>query len=147
MPRLTASVTIAAPPEAVFSVLESPGSPVMPQGGPRLVRLSPAPGVGAAFRWEYRRLGMTFAADSVVTEYRPERLMAYRGTRGWEMEAGVELHPVPAGTRLEFRIRYRFPAPLRWILPGPLIRLGIWHGLRWIKEAAEASLKPATNQL
>ncbi len=140
MPRLTASITVAAPPEVLFQVIESPSLPLLPLGGPRLTRLSPAGGVGARYRWQFRLLGLGFSADSIVTEYRPGRYIAYRGTSGWNMEAAAELTPVFGGTRLEFRIRYRFPVPVRWLVPGTLIRRGIYLALNRVKEIAESSL-------
>lgn len=140
MPRLTASITAAAPPEAVFGVIESPDGPLLPEGGPRLIKLGTVTGVGAQYRWQFRLLGLTFSADSVVTEYRPGQRIAYRGTTGWTMECVVDLVPAEGGTRLEFRMRYRFPAPVRWLVPGTLIRRGIFLALNRVKEIAEASI-------
>lgn len=140
MPRLTASITMAAPPELVFTVIESPDGPLLPEGGPRLIKLGPTTGVGAEYRWQFRLLGLSFSADSTVTEYVAGRRLVYRGTTGWNMDCEVDLCPVQVGTRLEFRIRYRFPAPVRWLVPGTLIRRGIFLALNRVKEIAESSL-------
>jgi len=139
VPRVTASIVVEAPPEVVFRTVELPPRPLLPPGGPRLVLPSGTTGSGAVYRWEFKRLGLGFRIDSVVTDYLPGQAIAFRGTRGWEMQAEARLEPDPGGTRLLLQMRYQFPRPLRWLVPGALIRLGIWHAMRQIKTLAEVN--------
>ena len=70
-------------------------------------------------------LGLTFRFDEVVTEWiEPERF-AYRAISGWEMEAVNTLAPKDGSTRISFTLRYRFPGVWRWLIPRPLVRLGL----------------------
>ncbi|HEY3363745.1 MAG TPA: SRPBCC family protein [Symbiobacteriaceae bacterium] len=137
MPRLAASVWVNGAPEVVFRVLEVPTRPFLPPGAPRLVLVGPERELGARYRWEIRRLGMSFRIDSIVTEYEPGRRIAFKGVAGWTAEADADLKPEAGGTRLVFQMRYSFPAPLRWLIPGTLIRLGIYHTLEEIKAMSE----------
>lgn len=140
MPRLNASIRVEAPVDLVFRIVEAPPGPLLPSGGPRLVRRGTELGIGAAYRWEFQRLGFHFRTDSVVTAYEPPHRIVFQGTAGWETEAEVLCEAEEDGaTRMTFRMKYRFPPPLRWIIPGPLIRLGIWHAIRQVKAMAEAA--------
>lgn len=137
MPRLTATTWIDADPMRVFDICQAPPVPLLPRGGARLVVLDEPGVLGSRYRWEARRFGLHGRFDSVVTEsIRGERL-AFRSQPGWELEADLTFTPEKDGTRLIFRVQYRFPVPFRWLLPGGLIRLGVWHALRQIKESAE----------
>lgn len=142
MTRLTAGIWIDAPPASAFRVVEEPPGLLLPADGPRLLLLGPDRGPGARYRWEFQRLGINFHADCQVTEYRPGERLAFRGTSGWSMEAQVDLTPEAGGTRLLFQMRYRFDAPARWLLPGGLIRLGVWHALREVKAMTEQGAAP-----
>lgn len=137
MPRLSATTLVMAEPEVVFRVLEAPPGPLLPKGGPHLARLDAVPGEGTRYRWEFKRFGLGFRLDSIVTDYRPGQRLIFKGVGGWTMDAQVDLRPDAGGTRLDFRIRYQFGAPLRWLVPGALIRLGIWHALRQVKAMCE----------
>lgn len=138
MPRVTASILVEAPSEVVFQTVEMPPRPLLPTGGPRLVRPDGLTGPGAVYRWEFKRWGLGFRTDSVVTDYLPGVAIAFQGTRGWDMHAEARLQPESGGTRLLFHMRYRFGVPVRWLIPGALIRLGIWHAMRQVKDMAEA---------
>lgn len=145
VPRVTASILVEAPPEVVFRTVETPPLPLLPTGGPRLVRPDGATGPGAVYRWEFKRLGLGFRADSVITDYLPGEVIAFVGTRGWDMRAEARLQPESGGTRLLFQMHYQFGLPVRWFVPGALIRLGIWHAMRQVKDMAEANTKaPST---
>jgi|GEM_PF-1169547 len=143
MPRLAASLWIAAPPEMVFRVVEAPDRPLLPSGGPRLLVLDPPGQAGARYRWEFRRLGLAFRLESAVTEYEPGRRICFRSTAGWDAEALVDLVPEGEGCRLSLHMRYQFPVPLRLLIPGVLIRLGVWHGMNQVKAMAERSAPAA----
>jgi hypothetical protein len=135
--RLSASIWVAAPPEVTFRMVEAPTAPLLPVGGPLLVRLEPYEGMGAVYRWEYQRMRLRFRADSVVTEHRSPERLTFRGTGGWQMDATVSLRPELGGTRVDFQMRYRFPFPLNLLIPGPLIRMGVWYGMRQVKALSE----------
>lgn len=140
MPRLTASLWIEADPARVFETCQAPPVPLLPRGGPRLVVLDQPGAVGSCYRWEYRRFGLQRRFDSLVTESVPGRRITFRSNAGWESEAELTLMPEQGGTRLLFRMQYRFPIPFRWLLPGGLIRLGVWHALHQVKAVAESPL-------
>jgi hypothetical protein len=140
MPRLTASLWIGAEPERVFAVCQEPPVSLLPRGGPRLRVLDEPGAVGSRYRWEFRRLGLGGRLDSVVTESVPGRRLAFRALAGWEMEAAVTLRPENGGTRLLFSMRYRLPFPFRWLVPGGLVRLGLWHALHQVKHCSEQQL-------
>lgn len=137
MTRLSASIWVAAPPEVTFRMVEAPTAPLLPLGGPLLIRLEPYEGMGARYRWEYQRMRLRFRADSVVTEYHVPERIAFRGTDGWQMDATVSLRPELDGTKVDFQMRYSFPFPLNWLIPGPLIRMGVWYGMQQIKALSE----------
>lgn len=137
MPRLAASIWVNGTPDQVFRVMEEPSRPLLPPGAPRLVLVGAEREVGAKYRWEIRRMGMSFRIDSVVTEYAPGRRIALKGVAGWAAEAEAELKPEAGGTRVVFQLRYQFPAPLRWLVPGNLIRLGVYHALSQVKAMTE----------
>jgi len=137
MPRLNASLWINAAPEKVFRACQAPSAPLLPTGGPRLV-IPDQPGkVGARYRWEFKRLGMSGQVDGVLTEVEPGRLLRFRSHSGWRMEADLLTEPENGGTRLTFHMKYRFGVPWRWIVPGDLIRLGVWYGLHQVKALTE----------
>jgi len=71
--------------------------------------------------------------------------MSFRGTAGWTADVTLTLEPEADGTtKVIFRMGYDFPPPVRWLLPGPLIRAGIWYGLTRLKEMCE---EPQTTAL
>lgn len=141
MVRVAASIWVEASPEVVFTMIAEPTGPLLPQGGPRLAILDMPGAVGSRYQWGFHRLGLQFRLESEVTESRFGERLAFRGLAGWRMEAEVDILPESGGTRLIYHMRYRFPAPLRWLIPGPLIRLGIWHGLHKVKALAEESVQ------
>lgn len=141
MPRLTASLWIDAEPGRVFETCQAPPEPLLPRGGPRLVILDQPGMVGSRYRWEFRRMGLHGRFDSAVTESIPGNRLAFQGKAGWDMETDLTITPENGGARLLVRMQYRFPFPYRWILPGGLIRLGVWHALQQVKAAAEKPLQ------
>lgn len=137
MPRLTASLWIAAEPERVFDTCQAPPVPLLPRGAPRLVILGEPGVVGSRYRWEFRRFGLQGRLDCVVIDSDPGARMAFRGQGNWVTEGGITLIPEKGGTRLLVQMEYRFPHPYRWLVPGGLIRLGVWHALHQIKAESE----------
>ncbi len=137
MPRLNASLWIDAAPDQVYKTCQAPPAPLLPSGGPRLVIPDPPGLPGSRYLWEFRRLGLSGRLECILTDAEPGRLLRFRGHDGWHMEADLTLQPEKGGTRLHFCMQYRFPVPLRWVVPGGLIRLGVWHGLHQVKVLTE----------
>lgn len=136
MPRLAVSIRLGARLADVHRMVLDPAEPLLPQGAPLFQRVSGHGEVGSVYRFQFRRLGLRFRADAAVTEVGPTRI-TYRGQSGWQMNAQIDLEPVPTGTQLRFQMQYRFPWPLRWLVPGPLVRLGVWHAVSRFQQMVE----------
>lgn len=116
----------------------NPVEPLLPKGAPLFHRLSGRGEIGSIYRFQFRRLGLRFRADAAVTELTPTRI-TYQGLSGWRMRAQVDLESVSTGTQLRFQMQYRFPWPLRWLVPGPLVRLGVWHAVVRFQQMVEST--------
>lgn len=138
MPRLAVSIRLRAGVEQVHRMVLDPPGPLLPEGGPLFRRLSGRGEPGSVYRFQFRRLGLRFRADAAVTDLTPSRI-AFQGQSGWRMDALVELEPVGPETQLRFQMRYRFQWPLRWLVPGPLVRLGVWHAITRFQQMVEAA--------
>lgn len=146
MPKMIAAVWIRAEPERVFDLCRKPPLPLLPPDGPELF-LPPEPGVvGSRYRWEFRRVGLHGRFEGILTESLPPRRLAWQSREGWSLDAEVELTPERDGTRLRFRLQYRFPVPYRWVIPSSLVRIAIWRGLHEVKRVAEREA-PTTGAL
>lgn len=141
MPRLAVSIKLRAGLEQVHRMVLDPVEPLLPEGAPLFTRLSGWGEPGSVYRFQFRRLGLRFRADAAVTEVTPTRI-AYQGRNGWRMNAVVDLQPMGAETHLRFQMQYRFPWPLRWLVPGPLVRLGVWHAITRFQQMVENSTDP-----
>jgi hypothetical protein len=138
MPRLAVSIWLDARPERVYQLVLFPVEPLLPQGWPQFRRLCGDGEPGSQYRWQFRRFGLRFRVDAEVVEASFPLRIRFTGRAGWQMDATVELQPELGGTRLRFQMRYRFPWPLRWLIPGPLVRLGVWHAVDRFRALAEA---------
>lgn len=116
----------------------NPVEPLLPKGAPLFHRLSGRGELGSVYRFQFRRLGLSFRADAAVTELTPTRIV-YHGLSGWRMRAQVDLEPTPTGTQLRFQMQYRFPWPLRWLIPSQLVRLGVWHAVARFQQMVEST--------
>ena len=128
MKEVTVTVHVGAPPEVVFSAIADPRKPFLtsnPFTSMTVVGERTA-GVGTMHRWTFKLpLGLTFRFDEVVTEWvEPERF-AYWAVSGWEMEVVNTLAPENGDTRITFTLRYRLPGIWGWLVPRPLVRLGL----------------------
>jgi len=72
-------------------------------------------GVGTRTRWFYTYKKKPFVWDDVVTEWEPERKIAWKATSAWEMRDSFTLQPEENGTRLVYDMKYHLPyGPLGW---------------------------------
>lgn len=120
----------------------APPNPLIPPDGPSLQVVDLPGDVGCRYRWEFRRLGLPGHMEGVLTERIPGERLVFQSTRGWRMKVEVTLRPEQGGTLLLCHLQYHFPPPWRWMVPGPLIRLGAWKALQRIKEIAESPGSP-----
>ena len=73
-------------------------------------------GVGTRTRWFYTYKRKPFVWDDVVTEWEPEKRIAWKATSGWEMKDSFTLQPEDNGTRLVYDMDYHLPyGPLGWL--------------------------------
>lgn len=138
MPRLAISIKLGARVDEVRRMVLNPVEPLLPKGAPLFRRLRGQGEVGSVYRFQFRRVGLRFRADAAVIELTPTRIL-YQGLSGWRMRAQVDLEPTPTGTQLRFQMQYRFPWPLRWLVPGPLVRLGVWHAVSRFQQMVEST--------
>ena len=121
-------VHVGAPPGVVFSAIADPRKPFLtsnPFTSMTVVGERTA-GVGTMHRWTFKLpLGLTFRFEEVVTEWIELKRFAYRAVSGWEMQAVNALAPEDGGTEITFTLSYRFPGLWRWLIPRPLVRLGL----------------------
>jgi len=72
--------------------------------------------VGTRSRWFYTYKGKPFVWDDVVTEWEPEKRIAWKATSAWDMEDSFTLQPEESGTRLIYDMDYGLPyGPLGWL--------------------------------
>jgi polyketide cyclase/dehydrase/lipid transport protein len=73
-------------------------------------------GVGTRSRWFYTYKGKPFVWDDVVTEWEPEKRIAWNATSGWEMKDSFTLQQEESGTRLVYDMDYHLPyGPVGWL--------------------------------
>jgi uncharacterized membrane protein len=73
-------------------------------------------GVGTRSRWFYKYKGKPFVWDDVVTEWEPEKRIAWKSTSGWNMKDSFTLHQEENGTQLVYEMDYHLPyGPLGWL--------------------------------
>lgn len=121
MGKLREEIAIKSPPSRVWRIIEKHlEHPELPshgqdsgeiqegQGEPLSEQRS---GVGTRTRWHYNYRGKPFVWDDVVTEWEPEKHVAWKSTSGWEMEDEFSLTPLDSGTRtrLIYDMDYRLP--------------------------------------
>jgi len=102
--------------------------------------------VGSRYCWEFRRAGLPGRFETVLTESVPPRRLVWQSRERWSFDAEVDLTPEQGGTRLRFRLQYRFPLPYRWLIPSSLVRIAIWRGIREVKRAAEEDMPASCTQ-
>jgi len=148
---VSASTTVAAPPEVVFAIVADPHQHPRIDGSGSVRGTIVGPDrlteKGQTFGMRMRLFGLPYTITNKVVELEPDRRIAWRhfGAHRWR----YELEPVPTGTRVTETwdaSRYdaasfaalrllRFPERNRDGIAGTLVRL---------KEAAEADAKKTT---
>jgi uncharacterized protein YndB with AHSA1/START domain len=145
--QVSASVTIAAPPAAVFAIVANPHQHPRIDGSGSVRSLVEGPDhvtKGDTFHVRMRLFGVPYTITNKVVEYEPDRRIAWRhfGGHRWR----YELVPTGDGTRVTETFDYSrysllwrtlleatgFPARNRAGIEGTLVRL---------KEAAEGAVR------
>ena len=98
--------------------------------------------MGTLTRWFYTYKGKPFVWDDVVTEWDPQKRVAWKTTSMWDMQDSFTLYPMEEGTRLVYDMAYRLPyGPLGWlygkIVLEPQMRRHLNGVLRGIKQLCE----------
>ena len=72
--------------------------------------------MGTRTRWFYTYKRKPFVWDDVVTEWEPEKRIAWQASSGWEMKDSFTLQPEDNGTRLVYHMEYHLPyGPVGWL--------------------------------
>ena len=121
MPEASNEITIAQPPEVVFAYLADAEND--PEWRPGVVEITRQHGEGVGTRYRQimgsgrRRIN----ADIEITEYEPDRRLAFRTVVGPVRPAGAyELTAADGGTRVRFSLRADLTGPKR--LMAPMVR-------------------------
>jgi len=106
MPAATHTVTIPAPPDAVFAFLADGENAPSWRPGVLDIKHVSGSGVGAAYAQGVKGPGgRRIAADFEVTAYDPPHRLAFRATAGPVRPDGeYVLEPAPGGTTLTFSL-------------------------------------------
>jgi uncharacterized protein YndB with AHSA1/START domain len=145
--KVSASVTIAAPPAAVFAIVANPHQHPRIDGSGSVRSLIEGPdhvAKGDTFQVSMKLFGAPYKITNTVVEYEPDRRIAWRhfGGHRWR----YELEPSGEGTRVtetfdysRYNLLWRtlvevtgFPGRNRQGIRGTLVRL---------KEAAESDVR------
>lgn len=145
--RISASVTVAAPPAVVFAIVADPHQHPRIDGSGSVLGLVEGPDhvtKGDTFHVSMRLFGVPYTITNSVVEYEPDRRIAWRhfGGHRWR----YELEPSGEGTRVtetfdysRYNLLWRtlievtgFPGRNREGIEGTLVRL---------KEAAESDAR------
>jgi ligand-binding SRPBCC domain-containing protein len=124
--RLSRNIRIDSPPSRVWRIIEKhlehpevatlkqePGE-IQESHGEALSQQRS--GIGSRTRWFYTYKRKPFVWDDVVTEWQPEKRIAWQATSGWEMKDSFTLQHEENGTRLVYDMDYHLPyGPLGWL--------------------------------
>jgi uncharacterized membrane protein len=124
--RLSKEVTVHSPASRVWRILEKhlehpEVSPINSDPGKIQESRGEAiseqrSGVGTRTRWFYTYNRKPLAWDDVVTEWEPEKKIAWETSSGWEMKDSFTLEPADGGTRLIYEMKYHLPyGPIGWL--------------------------------
>jgi uncharacterized protein YndB with AHSA1/START domain len=106
MPQAANEMVIERPPSDVFAFLANPENDPQWRRGVIELRHESGEGVGARYAQKVSGPGgRRIAADIEITEYEPDRLIAFRTTSGPVRPSGrYTLTPEGAGTRVRFEL-------------------------------------------
>jgi uncharacterized protein YndB with AHSA1/START domain len=119
MPQAANEVVIERPPNEVFAFLANPeNGPQWRRGVIELTHVA-GEGVGASYAQKVSGPGgRPIAADIEVTEYEPDRALAFRTTSGPVRPRGrYTLSPEGAGTRVRFELEAETKGLKRLLAP------------------------------
>jgi uncharacterized membrane protein len=143
--RLTASIQIDAPVEAVWNLYaDVEGSVEWVPFAEEIVAVSGPPGLGQVYRERTRLAGISDIAEWMVIEWDPPRRQVQRSNgKGMDSRLIIEVEPAGAGTlaRQEVLLDSRAPGALGWIherLFGLVAQRGITSALQAAKARLEA---------
>lgn len=143
MPRARREISIARPPADVFAFVSDGENDV--KWRPAVLDVerisSNAPGKGTRYRQSVKGpFGRRVPADYEVTEFEPDRILAFQVTEGPVRPAGrYTLGPDGAGTRLAFELSCELSGPKKLFMSGPVQRSmdGEMENLTRLKQALE----------
>jgi polyketide cyclase/dehydrase/lipid transport protein len=156
--KLSRNIRIDSPPSRVWRIIEKhlehpeapprerePGDIQESHGEPLSEQRT---GVGTRTRWFYTYKRKPFTWDDIVTQWKPEKRIAWKTTSGWQMEDSFTLQPEDKGTRLVYDMDYRLPyGPLGWtygkLVLEPRMRRHLSRVLDSMKELCENPLTQA----
>jgi hypothetical protein len=144
--HINGEIFIARPPDAVFDCVgDQRNEPKYNPGMIRAEKLTPGP-VGIGTRFAATMTGGRRRAEMVI-EYidykRPERVRSRTTTSMADIDGGVELEPVPAGTRMRWSWNVRPKGVARMAVPlvaaiGRRRERANWQGMMKYLETGEA---------
>jgi uncharacterized protein YndB with AHSA1/START domain len=124
MPRARREVTIGSPPHEVFAfVADGENDGKWRSGVLDVERVSgDAPGLGARYRQGVKGpMGRRVAADYEVTEFEPDRSLAFKVSQGpVRPEGRYTVEPNGSGTKLTFELACELTGIKKLLMSGPV---------------------------
>ncbi len=113
MISMTKSITIPAPPESIFDILnDTPNLPQIWRNIRHIRNVKTLPNGGQSFDFDYHMAGITLQGSSTPLVFeRPTRIVS-RTTGGIISTLTWNLTQQPAGTLVAFLAEYEVPVPL-----------------------------------
>ncbi len=136
MATVTRIINIKAPPEDVFDLIERVEE--FSNFSSHIKEVRPT-GPGK-YHWKVEFLGKRLEWDAVITEHKKPERFSWRSTRGIYNTGSYELVPKDRGTRVIFKMRYRFTGSVLETFLNPLLE-------RVASQAAEDVLKRIKEKL
>ena len=119
MPQASNEIVIERPPSEVFAFLANPGNDPQWRRGVVELRHESGEHVGARYAQKVSGPGgRQISADIEITEYEPDRLIAFRTTTGPVRPSGrYTLTPEGDGTRVRFELEAQVKGLKRLLAP------------------------------
>jgi uncharacterized protein YndB with AHSA1/START domain len=118
MPEASNEITIAQPPEVVFAYLADAENDREWRPGVVEIARQHGEGVGTRYRQVMSSGRRRIDADIEITEYEPDRRLAFRTLVGPVRPTGTyELTPADGGTALRFSLHADLTGPKRLLAP------------------------------
>jgi len=114
MPKIEKSGTINASVDNVFEFVTTREN--APKFVPNLIRvwdIEPnQAGVGQAWKYEFRLLGLTFEGEAKISDFVPNQKLSFNATGKLDSTWTYELEPVGDQTKLSVSVEYDLPESL-----------------------------------